>query len=166
MIRILSFFFLFSIPFISTAQTEEPKTSETYSVKGTAILPYTQNYISVMSSGYFSYNVEKADCSSQGEDVYGETDKIDQVIFKDSTIEIHLRIFDNCCYEFLWNPSLSDDGILDLVYIGYGDHCACNCCFGHVIRFKKLDYDLEDKIKIREIRINGKSSYKVNRATK
>lgn len=159
MIRILFFCLLLTISFSSVSQTNGAESNQTYSLKGTTILPYTQNYISVMSSGYFPYSVEKADCSSQGEDVYGETDKIDRVIMKDSTIEIHLRIFDNCCYEFLWNPSLSDDGILDLIYIGYGDHCSCNCCFGHTIRFKKLDYDLEDKIKIKEIRINGKGSY-------
>ncbi len=134
-------------------------------LEGTVLLPFTGNYLSVMNSGYVAVKVEKADCSDQGEHVYREEDKIDQVVFTGSTIEIHLRVYDNCCYDFLWDPCLSDDGILDLKYTGYGSICGCRCCFGHVITFEK-EYDPDDPVEIREIRVNGKGSYKVNQATK
>lgn len=170
MFRIVSFCLFWMLTFSLSAQTDEGAEGEggipEGLVKGTALLPYTHNYLSVMSSGYFSYKVEKADCSDHGEDVYSEADKIDQVIFNDSIIEVHLRIYDNCCYDFLWDPYLSDDGILDLIYTGYGTYCACNCCFGHVLYFKKQDYELEDRIAVKEIRINGKGGYKVNRTMK
>lgn len=134
-------------------------------LEGTVLLPFTNNYLSVMNSGYVAVKVEKADCSENGDHVYREEDKIDRVVFTDSTIEVHLRVYDNCCYDFLWDPCLSDDGVLDLKYTGYGGICGCRCCFGHVITFEK-EYDPDDKIEIREIRVNGKGSYIVNQATK
>lgn len=166
--RVFSLFLFFSLIFSLSAQTGED--TDTYvdedgyvrnkPLKGTVILPYTRNYLSVLGAGYLAVKVKKADCSDNGEHVYREEDKIDQVIFTDSKIEIHLRIYDNCCYDFLWDPKLTDDGILDLKYIGYGSHCGCHCCFGHIITFEK-DYEPDDKIEIKEIQINGKGSYKV-----
>lgn len=168
MMRLFSFCTFLLMFLYSSAQSNEPTVvfPEGEPIQGTAILPFTRHFLSVMSSGYFPYAVEKADCTDSGEDIYAETDKIDAVIFNGNTIEIQLRIYDNCCYEFLWNPYLSDDGVLDLIYIGYGGHCNCNCCFGHKIFFKRLDYTLEDEIQIKEIRINGKSSYTINSRTK
>lgn len=129
-------------------------------LNGTIILPYTHNYLSVLNAGYRASNVQKADCSDHGEEVYKEQDKIDQVVVTDSTIEVHLRIYDNCCYDYLWDPKLTDEGVLDLIYTGYGMFCGCNCCFGHVITFKK-EFEPDDAVKVKEIRINGEGNYRL-----
>lgn len=160
MFRVLLLFLPLFTDFSVVAQ-EDDQPLKNDVLKGTVILPYTHNYLSILNAGYHPDKVEKADCSDHGESVYSEKDKIDRVVFTDSTIEIHLRIYDNCCYEFLWNPYLSDDGVLDLKYTGYGDYCGCNCCFGHVITFKK-DFEPDEKTIIHEIRINGEGSHKIN----
>src|SRR5690606_15812773 len=143
----------------SFCQDEDEDLLRNDPIQGTVFLPSTHNYYSVMSTGYVINEVIKADCSSNGEEVEIGNDLIDSISISDSIIEIHLRIFDNCCYDFLWDPSF-ENGVLNLIYIGYGNHCACNCCFGHVLRFKKEYSTGEDEI-IREIHINGKRKYKI-----
>lgn len=117
------FRFIISIIFICYAnscysQDEDEDLFRNDPIQGTVFLQSTHNYYSVMSIGYVIDEVVKADCSSNGREVEIDNDLIDAVYISDSVIEIHLRIFDNCCYDFLWNPSF-ENGNLDLIYIGY-----------------------------------------------
>ncbi len=97
---------------------------------GTCILPATDNQIEAYSYGLRFDSVEKSDCQSHGEEVYRSIDRINYIEKTDSTLKIDMNIYTNCCYDFLCDYSVDSTGTLNLIYHGYGSHCACECCFG------------------------------------
>ncbi len=96
-----------------------------------------------------------SDCNSHSEsEAYG-SDRIKDVAWTDSTLIISIQIGENCCYDFLGDVSADENGVLNLIYHGYGEHCACNCCFGLTYVFALEDLYNEEKKELTGIIING-----------
>lgn len=107
---------------------------------GTCILPGTGGQMSAYGNGVWFEKVTKSDCMNDGEKAYSESTRINSFEINDTTLVVDLTFIDNCCYEFLCDVEMGDDGILHLNYTGYGSLCACMCCFGVQYHFT-LDRD-------------------------
>jgi len=116
-------------------------------LSGTTILPWTHNQQCAKGYGLYFKQVSKSDCL-QNEKAYGNVfDRVNSIHYTDSTLTIDCNIYDNCCYDFLCDISVSEQGILNLIYHGYGTYCACDCCFGLIYHFKLQDSDEYKEIK-------------------
>jgi hypothetical protein len=104
---------------------------------GTTVLPNTHNQFSTWGYGLYLNDVTKSDCQNHGEEVYSSADRINSVELTDTTLTIDITVYDNCCYDFLCDVSADSSGPLNLIYYGYGTHCACECCFGLVYHFSR-----------------------------
>ncbi|GAB5539371.1 MAG: hypothetical protein Salg2KO_14740 [Salibacteraceae bacterium] len=113
---------------------------------GTTVLPWTHNQQNAKGYGLYLDKVSKSDCLNSGEEVYHSIDKINSIINTDSTLTIDINIYDNCCYDFLCDISVDSTGTINLIYHGYGNYCACDCCFGMVYHFTKINSPDYDKI--------------------
>ncbi|MES2554733.1 MAG: hypothetical protein V4604_01205 [Bacteroidota bacterium] len=103
---------------------------------GTCILPGTSGQTMAYGNGVWFEKVTKSDCMNHGEEVYRDVSHINSFTITDSTLIVNMTFIDNCCYEFLCDVEMGDDGILHLNYTGYGSLCACLCCFGVQYHFK------------------------------
>lgn len=110
---------------------------------GTCILPYTGGQIMSMGRGVYFEKVTKTDCNNHGDEVYSQESRINGFTATDTSLIVDMTFIDNCCYEFLCDVELGDDGILHLNYTGYGSFCGCMCCFG-VQYHLRLDKSIED----------------------
>ena len=113
---------------------------------GTTVLPYSKKNISLIWEG-----IELADltlfknCNEHPKNF--KLYPIFNAIQKDSNfLVVDVSIVDNCCYNFLGEASIEND-TLHLIYNGYGNYCACSCCFRLEYTFKKLDDYPSKKIK-------------------
>ena len=106
------------------------------------------------SYGLDFVKVQKVDCSSHGEEVYRAKDKINSYELTDSTLLVDFTLYSNCCYDFLCDITVDENGILNLLYQGYGSYCACNCCFGLIYELDIIKN--EDYSEINGIMLNGK----------
>ncbi len=104
---------------------------------GTNVLRNTHNQFSTWGYGLYLNTVTKSDCQNHGEEVYHNTDRINSVELTDTTLKVDITVYDNCCYDFLCDVSADSSGALNLIYYGYGTHCACDCCFGLVYHFTR-----------------------------
>ena len=121
---------------------------------GTTILPNTNSQMAAYHYGYRLIKLEKSDCQGGGEEVYWLKDKINSLEQGDSLLVVDLSLYDNCCFDFLVDYGIDSSGVLNLKYQGYGDRCACNCCFGLVCTFERQSY-LEDAPPIKAVILNG-----------
>lgn len=110
---------------------------------GTCILPSTGGQIMSWGRGVSFDKVTKTDCMNHGDEVYSQESRINDFTITDSSLIVDMTLIDNCCYEFLCDIELGDDGILHLNYTGYGSFCGCLCCFG-VQYHLTLDKSIED----------------------
>jgi hypothetical protein len=94
---------------------------------GTCVLPSSRR-MAAASSGYFLEKVEGLPCYSED----FEANKYPNLsyTFTDSTLILDFAIVDNCCFDFLCDLSFDEDGRMHLYQSGYGNNCACYCCFG------------------------------------
>ena len=127
--------------------------TENHILVGTVMLPGTSNQISAYGYGIWSGDVAGTECNSHNEDIFGP-DKILSVQMTDSSLFVDCKISANCCHDFLCDYKVDDDGILHLIYQGYGEYCACDCCFGLAFSFVIDRYD-EDMGELKGIDING-----------
>lgn len=128
--------------------------TENHFLVGTMIIPNTNNQFSAYDYGLWNAQVVGSECNSHAEsDIYGP-DKVVDVQMTDSTLIITCKIAANCCHDFLCDIKVSDQGVLNLLYQGYGDNCACDCCFGLTYTFDLEDYYEEVK-ELKGIVING-----------
>jgi hypothetical protein len=97
---------------------------------GTCILPGTSGQMSAYGNGVWFEKVTKSDCMNNGDEAYTGSSRINSFEINDSTLVVDMTFIDNCCYEFLCDVEMGEDGILHLNYTGYGSLCACLCCFG------------------------------------
>lgn len=128
--------------------------TENHYLVGTMMLPGTSNQISGYEYGLWSSSVAGSACEMSGEsELYGP-DQILDVEMTDSTLIINCKIMANCCHDFLCDFQVDENGILNLIYHGYGDYCACNCCFGltYSIGVDRYDEEMPD---LTGIMING-----------
>jgi len=120
---------------------------------GTTVLPWTHNQQMAKGYGLYLDKVTKSDC--QGDAYENWTpDKINSIANTDSTLIVDINITDNCCYDFLCDISVDSTATLNLIYYGYGTYCDCDCCFGLVFHFSKINNP--DYADIKSVMINGK----------
>ncbi|MCR9173266.1 MAG: hypothetical protein NXI10_12265 [bacterium] len=142
--------------FYDTLFTDMP--NENHILVGTTKLPGTQTQYSSYPYGLYFSDFTGSDCKSHSESKAYGPDQILDVESTDSTFINHCQIGANCCYDFLGDMEVSEDGILDLKYYGYGDYCACNCCFGLTYTFQKENLYGDEKKELVGITINGESA--------
>jgi len=119
---------------------------------GTIIIVGTDNqYAAERYYGVYFAELTKSDCQNDGEKFQ---DHINSILLTDSTLIIDFNTYRNCCVDFLCDISVDDEGILNLIYIAYGNTtCMCNCCLGLTYHLDILDRKLFRKIKT--VMING-----------
>jgi hypothetical protein len=117
---------------------------------GTTVVPSTRRMYAA-NRGYWLDKVVKLPCSGSEESVDDFPPPIIQ--FTDSTLTIDFIITDNCCYDFLCEIEVNDEGDMRLHTLGYGGYCSCYCCFG-----------MQFQINLRDDRIPLKALYLANSA--
>lgn len=123
-------------------------------IAGTSIIPNTNNQWKVASETNLMLDgVSQPDCISDRA-MYSDVDRIRFIQETDSSFTIATTIHENCCYNFLCDVTVNENGILNLTYIGFGwSICGCMCSFNLDYRFVK---DPEfDRSKIKGIMINN-----------
>lgn len=121
---------------------------------GSTILPETHNQRSARAYGLYFNKVTASSCQKDTIEYYSHQDKINYITSTDSTLQVDINIFDNCCYSFLCDISVDSSATLNLIYYGYGNsYCACECCFGLTMHFTKMK-GAEYKA-IKAVMING-----------
>lgn len=70
----------------------------------------------------------------------------------------YLTRFGRFANRFLCDIKIDSTKTLDLLYTGYGNYCACECCFGLTFYLKRPEYI--DNFDIESIIINGNSDTK------
>ena len=123
---------------------------------GTAHLPSTHNQMSAKSYNINLRKIEKSDCISSGIEGKRINNKINYIESTDTSMIVDINISDNCCYDFICDISVNEEGILNLMYYGYGNYCACNCCYGLKYIFSKTDF--ADREKLSGVIINNNST--------
>lgn len=123
---------------------------------GTTKLPWTHNQMTAKNYGFDFDSITKSDCKASDErEVYSSPGVISSIINTDTSLIIDINIYDNCCYDFLCDIAVDKEGVLNLIYTGYGNYCGCNCCFGLVYHLSKTSYGEEKEINA--IILNGDS---------
>ncbi len=123
---------------------------------GTTVLPYSRNNMNAMGHGFNLTKVDFTPCKNNGREVVRLRDTEVLSVFKtDSTWTCDIKLIDNCCYDFLCEISIENDTALNFIYTGYGDHCACNCCYGLVYEIYLEEYSKEDVAKVSHTMLNG-----------
>lgn len=130
------------LTYLTDTVLQEYGISHPYMV-GTCIIPGTSGQSLALNNGVYFKNVSKAPCNSNGDEAYTSKTRINSYELKDNSLIVDMTFIDNCCYEFLCDVDMDENGILHLRYTGYGALCACMCCFGVVYHFD-LDRELED----------------------
>jgi len=121
---------------------------------GTAILPWTMNQEVAKGYGLYFNKVSRSNCQKDEYEYSGVIeDSIYSINTTDTSLAINISIYENCCYDFLCDISVDSMGILNLIYLGYGTYCFCNCCFGLDYHLSVLKY--KDNLEIKAVMING-----------
>lgn len=107
---------------------------------GTTVLPNALRMWTAEERGFYLYKVEALPCSGGEELPDFGNDKITDIRMTDSTLEVDVTIYDNCCFNFLCTASVDSTNTMHIEYIGYGALCACSCCFGLTYVFSCNDY--------------------------
>jgi len=121
---------------------------------GTTLLPRAADVNYGYEYGIQLERVSKSDCRGDGDSPDDEQDRINAILSADSTLVIDLNLYANCCYDFLCDYSVDNEGTLHLVYYGYGVYCSCDCCFGLVYHFSKVFYN-DERQEIKAVMLNG-----------
>jgi hypothetical protein len=127
--------------------------TENHILVGTTMLPGTTNQTSGYDYGLWMTGVAGSECKMDGEaDIFGP-DKIMSVQRTDTSLIVDTKISGNCCHDFLCDIKVDTNDVLNLIYTGYGELCACDCCFGLIYTFDLQKYDGNNILK--GIMING-----------
>lgn len=99
-------------------------------LKGTTVLYASdKNWKIRWEQGLWLRDLHSSPC--QGSEEHMTKPKINSIQFSgDTAVSVDATINANCCHSFLGELEVVEDSILNLTYIGYGGHCACDCCFG------------------------------------
>ena len=138
-------------PSDSLVYTEDTVTFSTgimsTALAGTSVIPWTQTQQYAKGFGVFLENVSKTECEATSEKVYTSKDQIDSVFLTDTSLEVFVHVYDNCCYDFLCDLEIKGDSIINLKYIGFGGHCACNCGYQLTYRMTLFNFKEFEKLK-------------------
>ena len=95
---------------------------------GTQKLPKGPVFINTDGARLAFDQLERGEgCDNDREYLLGEPPQI-EAYWQDSTRLVFHTVFnENCCYDFLGDCHLQGDTLV-LQAVGYGGHCACNCC--------------------------------------
>jgi hypothetical protein len=119
---------------------------------GNAVIPTTSNQVGLYSAGLWLTEMTGSECEN-GIYKNNEEDNINTIIITDSTMVFNINIISNCCHKFLGDASFVEDSILNLIYIGYGGNCACNCCFNLTYSFSRMES--EDSMPLTHVMIDN-----------
>lgn len=122
---------------------------------GTMLLPGTATALSGYDYGIWAESAVGSPCNSHDESDINGPDKILDITMNDSLLIITTKIIDNCCYDFLCDFEVDSNGVLNLKHTGYGEYCACDCCFGVTYTFRRESYDYMDIKPLKGVTING-----------
>ena len=107
---------------------------------GTTVLPGAAGVWTLYDYGYSLQRIESTPCYGDYESPDFGNDKVNTIRQTDSTLEVDVTIYDNCCYSFLCTATIDSSNTMHLNYIGYGSLCACSCCFGLTYIFSRDGY--------------------------
>ncbi len=128
-----------------------PAATQRFYLAGTCMLPGTSGRYEALGNGFYFKDVEITQC--QSDDPPMGSSKITSVKVKDSVLIIQTSLVENCCYSFLCDVDITDDGILNLIYYGYGNLCACDCCFGLTYYFDITE--TSNDLQVKSVMLNG-----------
>jgi hypothetical protein len=95
---------------------------------GTMVLPWTSGQQVAKNFGVELQKVTSTDCD---ESAKAKGNEVIAITETDTTLNIEIKIYGNCCHSFLCDFEILDDSIINLKYYGYGaTYCSCECCFG------------------------------------
>ncbi len=120
----------------------------------TMLLPNTGRQQNAKGYGLFIDSVAIMPCENSRErpDYINEVNSV--ISTKDSFV-IQIKFWGNCCHQFLCDIDITDDSTLNIITIGYGMFCSCDCCYGLNLYFEPLHEVFEDFNKLKYITING-----------
>ena len=114
-------------------------------IYGTTVLPWTENQQVAKGFGIDLRNVTSSDCIESEE--HGG-DQVVAITETDTSLKIEIKIWGNCCHDFLCDLEIVEDSIINLVHYGYGaTFCFCDCCYGLVYEFDKWKFDEYELLK-------------------
>ena len=128
-----------------------PTSMQRYYLAGTCMLPGTSGRYEAYGNGFYFKDVEITQCQSDDPPIGNS--KIVSVKLKDSVLVVQTSLVENCCYSFLCDVDITDDGILNLIYYGYGNLCACDCCFGLTYYFDITE--TSNDFRVKSVILNG-----------
>jgi hypothetical protein len=137
-------------------------------LQGTTILPGTANLEGAQLRGFKLINVDVSSCRKGKEiDPYIKEDEVVNVNKSDSLLTIELRIYANCCHDFLCEIGVINDSTLSIIYTGYGNvYCSCKCAYNlsYYIVLNQEGNQQEEIDKVEYIAIDGdlKSRIKID----
>ncbi len=97
---------------------------------GTTIISGSANQRLAMEFGLGFERLVHSDCKEESKDFNGHLQKLNTVLLTDTSIVIDFNVIANCCHDFLCDIAVDDNGVLNLITMGYGGYCFCTCCFG------------------------------------
>ena len=127
---------------------------------GTTVLP-SGRQLNARHYGLYLQNVTLEPCGNDGRGYFDEETKITSIIETKDKLDISIKITDNCCYSFLCEVDVIDEKTINLITLGYGNFCACYCCFGLTFHFEKIEFGENTDVeyaKLESIIINGQEN--------
>ncbi len=98
---------------------------------GTTILTGSQNQRLAMEYGVSFDKIIRTNCRESIQKLEnGLQRRLNTMSVTDTSMIFDISFIANCCNDFLCDISIDDNGVLDLIYTGYGGYCFCTCCFG------------------------------------
>ena len=121
---------------------------------GTTILPWTDNQQNAKGYGLDLAKVSSTPCK---QDIKPEgKNEVVSISETDTTLNLELKIFGNCCHSFLCDIAVVEDSLINLLYFGYGaTHCDCDCCYGLTYNLTTTTGKYSDYGKLKMVMING-----------
>ena len=126
---------------------------------GTRVLPWTSKQQYAKNYGLYLQNITLEPCEDNGETYFMEKDEITSIIEIGDSLNISIKVVDNCCFSFLCDVDVIDEKTINLITHGYGNWCACLCCFTLTFHFEKIEFGEYTKYaKLENIIINGQEN--------
>lgn len=122
---------------------------------GTQVLTESNNNFYSRQNGYELLSVTSSECESKNGEAYRiNVESFSKVVKTDSSLNVEIKLAENCCFSFLGEIELVNDSILNFIYYGYGGHCACDCVYNLTYCIKNHN-DLIESRKIKYLLIKN-----------
>lgn len=60
-----------------------------------------------------------------------------ELIYHGDTLEVHTYGMYNCCHSLLADVNVTEDSLLNLTALGYGNYCFCTCTYHLIYTFHR-----------------------------